>query len=133
MHMIKTMTLAFSGILMVGLAGCGSNNAALISGAATTTSDAVATYQATDSVETTALNAAVDSLNVYKSTKNPSQTVITQAEALLKAAQNAATAYKAAPSDKLQTAEASAIASLTVYLLTSAPGNGSTPSTVVTP
>jgi hypothetical protein len=69
--------------------------------------------------------AASSVLANYKATPNPNPAVVTEANDLLAAAQAADVTYGATSSEAL-----SAAAALTAYLLTSAPGNGVTPSTV---
>lgn len=78
----------------------------------------------------TGIAAAIASLNVYAATKTPSQSVIATAQTAITAAQTAYAAYSANPTAPLKAAAASALASVTVYLLTAAPGNGTTPAVV---
>lgn len=75
----------------------------------------------------TAYQHALQSLAQYKATPNPSGTVLTQAGRLEAAAASALKAYEATGGSGSIAFFAAAVAALSTYLLTAAPGDGSTP------
>jgi hypothetical protein len=110
-------------VLALGLAGCDKPSATTTVTADTATAtNAVSTITADTNEGLTIAEAA---LAAYAATKNPSQAVLKEAQKLDTAARNAVTQY--GPEATVAIAAASALAE---YLLTSAPGNGVTPSTV---
>lgn len=107
--MIRSLML--STVAAIGLAACA--NGQLTTSADTAIMAAFAT--------------AEGALTAYEATPNPSQAVVTKAGTFLATAQNALTAYQGQPTDATKAAAAAAVAALTTYLLTAAPGNGVTP------
>jgi hypothetical protein len=103
-----TRNIAITGLIALSLAGCA--GCAGIS-ASTAAQDATAL-----------LSVASDVLAAYKATPNPAPSVISKAEQLLASAQAAISAYGSTSSEA-----SAAVAALTTYLLTAAPGNGVTP------
>jgi hypothetical protein len=119
--MLITRLIAWFGI--IALAGC-AGQAATVATETTKTTAVVSTAEATAS---TALTVAEASLAAYEATKNPNAAVIAEATKLDTDARAAIAAYGPEATEAIAMANA-----LAEYLLTSAPGNGVTPSTVPT-
>jgi hypothetical protein len=115
------MKILIVGFSLLALAGCASGAATVSSDAATAT--AGVSTAVTDA--TVALTVAEAAMYAYASTKNPSQSVIVEAAKLDSAAHAAINQY-----GPEATTAIGAVAALAEYLLTSAPGNGVTKTTV---
>jgi type IV pilus biogenesis protein CpaD/CtpE len=115
--------LVIAGLAAFALAGCASQAKTVATDTATATSDVSKGVTYADE----ALTVAEAALNAYKLTANPNKNVIAEAEKLDAEARAAIGQYGPEASTAI-----SAVGALAEYLLTSAPGNGVTPSTVPT-
>lgn len=115
-------SLAITATVAIALAACAGQSATQ-----TVAADTAAASAGVSKVITyadTALSVAEAALAVYEATPNPNSAVIAEAQKLDAAARAAITQY----GPKATTA-ITAVGALVTYLLTSAPGNGVTPST----
>jgi ABC-type enterochelin transport system substrate-binding protein len=107
----------------LALAGCAGGASTV----ATDTTVAASTLTTAEADANAALTVAEATLTAYEATKNPSPVVVAEAKKLDAEARAALNQYGPEASEALAAGSA-----LVQYLLTSAPGNGTTPSTVPT-